>query len=217
VTAALLFLIPFCAALIFAFIAKQVSPTYVQQREGIAAEQEAEANPPAIPPADACVAELLEYRNTLRSRGEAIDSANIRLWAAAGREPTLLFTIPTPGIGNWSWCISQCGKYALAIENPQPETVIREVALYNLMGEKWVWQRKLPWPDNYESPWIFNGHLVLRSSKNNRRFAMELDQTGKIISLDSLGSGELYTKEIPDIPEALSGEPVALRSNVIFL
>ncbi len=217
VIAALIFLVPFCLALLFAVVAKRVSPAHIQQREGIATEQAAEANVPAYPHSDADVAELLEYRNTLRKRGEPVEFANIRLWEAAGRESVLLFKILPPGIGEWSWSISQCGRYAMAIEKNEQETLIRKVALYNFMDEKWGWQQKLPWPENYEDPWIFGRHLILRSSKNNRRFAMELDEMGKIISLDSLGSGSSYIRKTPKITEEMTGEPIAMRSNVIFV
>ncbi len=216
ITAALLFLVPFCLAVLFAIFAKRVSTVHIQQREVNQAKQAADSKAPLCAE-DAGVAELLEHHNHLRERGDALEPVNIRLWAAAGREPTLLFEIPPPGSGEWSWSVAQCGGYALAIDTADQEALIRDVALYSFMDADWIWRKKLPWPENYEAPWVFNGHLILRSSKNNRCFAMELDKTGTIIALDSLASGSSFSKKPLEIPNEIPGEPIAMHFNVIFV
>lgn len=217
ITAVLIFLVPFCAAILLALVARRISPAHIQQREGIAAKALAATNAPAIPSPDAGVAELLQYREQLRERGDNIDFTNLRLWATACREPSLIIEVPAPAMGEWRWSISQDGEYALAIQKGAPENLIKAVALYSFQDEKWIWQRRLPWPEQYEDPWISGGHTILRSSKNDRRFAMEIDEDGRIISLDTLGKGAPFETTPPKLPADIEGTPVALRSNTLFI
>ncbi|MFO7937551.1 MAG: hypothetical protein R6V06_08100 [Kiritimatiellia bacterium] len=216
-TAILIFLIPLCSALIFAFFARRISPANTRRNDKNATHSEtAEGTPPAPAP-EAEPEELLEYRETLRQLGKPVKYANLRIWAVAGKHPALLFEIPSPAPKKqWKWRISQCGRYALAIEKAEEEPLFRETALYSLCTEEWLWQKRLPWPMQYEDPWIFSGHLILRSWKNNRRFAMELDERGEILSLDALGEGGAFPKKNQTPPDLHLKHITAIRAGVIF-
>ncbi len=215
VIAALLFLAPLLGIVALALFARRIAPAHKQHRAGVVADERRAADVPPVPPARATVSELIEYRDTLRSRGDFTDFANIRLWAAAAAEPSLLFAISPPRSGAWRWSVSQCGTHVLAIE--RTESLLREVALFCIADEQWVWRKTLPWPDVYEDPWIFGGHLVLRSSKNGRRFAMEMDAYGSIIALDSLQDGPPFAHSPPQPPAGLPGDCVAERAGAFFV
>ena len=215
--AALIFLIPFGIATFFGFFITRNSPLNQETTPALTnAQNIAHTNMPACSP-DANVTELLEYRQTLRLAGVSVDAVNIRIWAAAENNPALLLSVspPAPGLW-WNWRISKDGRYALAIASGSGDSILREVALYSFKDECWLWQKKLPWPKTHEDPWVFNDTTIIRSSKNNHRFAMEISPAGDIVSIDPLGKGGPFPNNELNLNARITGTAVALRSNVCF-
>ena len=188
--------------------------------------------PPATPPsADAAasltnrlfdgsvtnIAQLTALRRNLRTEGFATDDVNLRLWAAHASEPQVLFRVPPPDPAKkWNWHVSQNGMQAIAVSLQGDALERRTVGLYDLVAEQWVWTNALPWPDNSEQPYVFDRHIVLRYSKNGMRFALEVDDKGTIIALDTLGKGSFTTpQEIPSRP-MFPGKPVAVKNSLFF-
>ncbi|MDA3923465.1 MAG: hypothetical protein PF904_02050 [Kiritimatiellae bacterium] len=215
--AAALFLIPFIIATLMGVIANQLSPVKQKTKAALAAENSGNTNLPVCS-ATADISELLQYRNAMKESGQAVDLTNIRIWAAAAKQPALLISVKPPAPGKeWSWRLSKDGMHALAIEIDPENSLLKQVALYSFEKEQWVWQNRLPWPESHESPWVFNNTTIIRSSKNNRRFAMEINPEGNIVSIDSLaGDGPFPETEIqPD--NSIPGTAIAVRSNVYFI
>jgi len=215
--AALIFLIPFVTATLFGLFITRNFPLKQETKPALADTQNiAQTNMVACPP-DANVAELLEYRQTLRLAGVAVDAVNIRIWAAAANNPALLISVspPAPGLW-WNWRISKDGRYALSIAGGSEDSILRAVALYSFKDESWLWQSNLPWPETHEDPWVFNDTTIIRSSKNNHRFAMEISPAGDIVAIDSLGKGGPFPQNKLSLDAGIEGPAVALRSNVYF-
>ena len=160
---------------------------------------------------------LTQLRRDLRSKGLPTDEVNLRLWAAELSEPTQLFKINPPDKSKtWNWLLSQDGAYAVAVSVQHDHLDRRDVGLYDLMQRKWLWQNQILWPDSHGQPYVFNGHLILRYSKNAMRFALELDDAGRIISIDTLGAGHTAVVPRPPPDPVLPGLPLAVSKGVVF-
>jgi hypothetical protein len=160
---------------------------------------------------------LARLRYNLRTKGLPTDEVNLRLWAAELSEPTRIFQIAPPEKNKtWNWILSHDGAYAIAVSVQHDSLDRRDVGLYDLMQGKWLWQNKILWPDSHGQPYVFNGHLILRYSKNALRFALELDNAGRIISIDTLGPGHIPTLSRPPADPALPGLPLAIAKGVVF-
>ncbi len=160
---------------------------------------------------------LARLRQDLRSKGMSCDEADLRLWAAELSEPERLFHVKPPDNGGmWNWHVARGGRFAVAAAVPTDELDRRKVALYDLTQDKWLWQTRILWPDSHSQPYVFKGHLILRYSKNALRFALELDDAGRIISLDALGPGQTESMTRPLTDPALPGLPVASEHGVAF-
>lgn len=160
---------------------------------------------------------LLELQRDVRSAGENTEELNLRIWSALALQPAVLFHIAAPDAGKqWTWHLSQDGLYAIAIAT-QPDTLgHRSIGLFDLIAEEWLWKNILPWPDMYESPYVFNRHVVLRYTKNMAHFALEIDAHGKIIDIATLGktpfSPSAPMRPLPGFP----GNPVGIKNGVLF-
>lgn len=162
-------------------------------------------------------AQLLDLHAKLRSQGVATDDVNLRLWAASAAEPTVLFSVPPPESGKkWHWSLSHDGLYAVAVSSQRDALERRTVGLFDLLDEKWLWTKVLPWPETHETPYVFNRHLVLRYAKNATRFALEIDGQGTILNIDTLGKGALAPAPTPPPNPLFPGSPVAIKSGVFF-
>mgnify|MGYP000932203590 CR=1 FL=1 len=96
-------------------------------------------------------AQLLDLHAKLRSQGVATDDVNLRLWAASAAEPTVLFSVPPPESGKkWHWSLSHDGLYAVAVSSHRDALERRTVGLFDLLDEKWLWTKVLPWPETHE-------------------------------------------------------------------
>ena len=164
------------------------------------------------------IAQLTALRRDMRGAGLPTGEVDLRIWAARAIEPERLFHIPPPESGGrWNWHLAHDGLYALAV-SAQPDTAGRRaVGLYDLVGEAWVWNSILPWPDTHEAPYVFDRRTIIRYMKNDTRFALEVDRDGKIISIDKLGAGASPQPEraLPD-PRFPGLAAVAIRHNVFF-
>ncbi|MDD2597924.1 MAG: hypothetical protein PHO37_01690 [Kiritimatiellae bacterium] len=212
--AALIFLVPFTAAILLGLLVNHLSPGKKQAQAARKAEQSAAP----VCPAGADRAALLQHRAALRKLGLPIEFTNIRIWAATAL-PELLITLPPMEEGTrCEWHLSRDGKYALAVEKSTGgDALRRKVGLYSFVEDLWLWQNTLPWPETHEGPWVFNNTTVVRSSKNNRRFAMEIDPTGKIVAIDALGAGGPFPVKAPVRDAGIPGRPVAVASNLYFV
>ena len=164
------------------------------------------------------VAQLTDLRRDLRAAGLPTDEADIRLWAAHAEEPECLFTVPPPGTGTrWTWSLSQDGLYALAVSAQADTAARRTTGLYDLTADEWVWTNTLPWPDTHEAPYVFDRRTIVRYSKNDTRFALEIDRNGNILSIDKLGAGTV-APALPPRPNPFvhDATPVAVRYDVYF-
>jgi hypothetical protein len=218
ITAILLFIVPLCTALLMAVVIKGISPVHSNIRRGVEAERTRTTNAPALPPEQATIKTLLSYRAKLRQRGDPTEFVNMLIWRRAVEQPVILFTIPSPFDNLQKWCVTQNGSHALAIKADEEDPLFKNVALYSITSGAWIWKKRLPWPDEFEAPWIFGGNLVIRSSKNGYHFAMELDEYGCIVALDRLADSDGFTppadtKHTASIP----GEFVAQHHKVIFI
>ena len=163
------------------------------------------------------VSQLIALRRDLRNEGYATDGVNLRIWAAHISEPEVLFRVPPPDPANkWNWHISQNGMHAIAVSRQVDALKRRTVGLYDLVTEQWVWTNALPWPDTHEQPYVFDRHLVLRYSKNARRFALEVDEKGTIVALDALGTGNFNAAQALPPQPLFPGKPVAVKNGVFF-
>lgn len=161
--------------------------------------------------------ELLSLYREGRAAGFPTDEVNLRIWAAQGSHPPVLFHVAPPEDGKrWMWDLSQDGRYALAVSIDADALNRRQAGLFDLVADKWVWKNSLPWPDSHETPHVFNGHVVLRYVKNATRFAMELDAAGHIVSIDKLGRSAFNLKHAVPPNPAYPGTPVAAKNGVFF-
>ncbi len=189
-------------------------------------------NPPPAPPSEEIAAsltnlladasasgrsQLLDLYRDCREQGLPTEEVNLRLWASCATDPTVLFRIPPPaGNREWLWSLSQDGLFAIAVSRTRDAIERCDVALYDMVEEKWLWTKVLPWPKTHDQPYVFNRHLILRYSKNGMRFALELSPSGAILGIDKLGQGT-FPECMPPAPHApFSGEPVAIRNGVYF-
>lgn len=161
--------------------------------------------------------QLVERRRDRRNNGDETEELNIRIWAAHACQPTALFRIDPPDPSKrWNWHLSQDGLFALAVSIQTDASDRRSVGLFDLVADQWLWKKTLPWPDSYESPYVFNRHVVLRYAKNAKIFAMEIDEQGSLTSIDVLRKA-LFKKDVPLYPvPGFRGTPVALRNGVLF-
>lgn len=163
------------------------------------------------------VPQLITLRQDLRRAGYATDDVNLRLWAAHATEPERLFTVPAPEAGKrWNWYIAQDGLHAIAVSIQRDASERRTVGLYDLLDTKWVWTSSLPWPDSHEHPYVFGKNLVLRYSKNAKRFALEVNEKGQIVNIDTLGKGYVETTHAIASSPLFPGAPVAIKNGVFF-
>jgi hypothetical protein len=210
--AAAMFLIPVLLGLLFVLAYQRLAPAAAQPSSDSASV----TNRPAGAAA-ADLAQLIVLRRDLRNEGLPLDDVNLRIWAAHAAEPERLFNVPPPEEGkHWNWHVSQDGRCAIAVSVQLDTLDRRAVGLYDLVSEKWLWEKALPWPDTHEAPYVFDRHTVLRFTKNARRFAMELNPDGQIVNLSPLGTTPFaVSRPIPSDP-AFPGEPVALKNGVFF-
>ncbi len=160
---------------------------------------------------------LARLRHDLRAKGMPFEEVNLRLWATEITEPERLFHVTPPDADKtWDWHLSHDGLYAVAVTVQKDELDRRKVGLYDLIKGKWLWQNKILWPDSHGQPYIFNGHLILRYAKNAVRFALELDDAGRIISIDTLGPGQGEVVPRPPLDPMLPGLPVAVKNGIVF-
>jgi hypothetical protein len=165
----------------------------------------------------ATLAQLIELRRDLRSKGLPLDDVNLRIWAWHATEPERLFNVPPPEEGKkWNWNLSQDGRYAIAVSIATDAASRRSVGLYDLIGDKWLWKKTLPWPDAHESPYVFGRHTVLRYSKNAQRFAMEIDPDGQIVNIAALGKTAFAVAPPPPLNPSFPGTPVASKNGIFF-
>ncbi len=213
--AALLFLVPFTAATLLGLLVNRFSPV----RQGARAAREAAAMQPPGCAADAGIDDLLSHRTELRNLGLPIEPTNLRIWAAAAAEPALLIHLDPPEAAlSWEWHLSQDGLHALAVaKSPGVDSLLKEVALYSFAEGIWLWKNTLPWPEVHEAPWVFHSTTVVRSSKNNRRFAMEINPAGDIVALDALGAGAPAPAAAPAQDSRFKGQAIAAISGVFFV
>lgn len=161
--------------------------------------------------------QLLALRRDLRNEGHDTGDVNLCIWARQANEPAVLFSVAPPETGKrWNWHLSQDGLYAVAVSVQLDALERRTVGLYDLVGGTWRWTTRMLWPDTHEPPYVFNGRLVIRYSRNGRRFALEADTQGRIISIDALGDGYCGALHIPDVSPLFPGTPVAIRNGVFF-
>ncbi len=162
--------------------------------------------------------DLLALRRDARSEGYATDEIDLRIWAAHATQPTVVFHVqpPEPG-GRWNWHVSQDGRYAIAVANGTDAVERRQVGLFDLISDTWLWKRTLPWPDTHETPYVFDRHLVLRYVKNATRFALEINPEGQITSIDKLGKSAFAPPPALAANPAFPGMPVAVKSGVFFV
>lgn len=160
---------------------------------------------------------LLALRRDLRNEGYETDDVNLLIWARQAADPTILFSVAPPQTDKrWNWHISQDGLYAVAVSVQLDALERRTVGLYDLLGGTWRWTSLMLWPDTHEQPYVFNGRLIVRYSKNGRRFALEADTQGRIVSIDSLGEGYCAATQIPDPNPLFAGTPITVRNGVFF-
>ncbi len=163
------------------------------------------------------VQQLGIMRRDLRNAGYVTDDVNLRLWAAHASEPEILFSVKAPEQGKkWNWYISQDGLHAIAVSIQRDAFERRAVGLYDLLGSKWVWTNALPWPDSHEHPYVFGKTLVLRFSKNAKRFALEINDKGQIVHIDTLGKGYVETAHAIVSNPRFPGTPIAIKNGVFF-
>jgi hypothetical protein len=161
--------------------------------------------------------QLVERRRDRRNNGDDTEDLNVRIWAAHADQPTPLFRIDPPGPAmRWNWHLSQDGLFALAVSVQTDAADRRSVGLFDLVADRWLWKKSLPWPDSYEAPYVFNRHVVLRYAKNAKLFAMEIDERGAVTGIDVLRRAA-FKKDAPLYPvPGFPGTPVALRHGVLF-
>lgn len=208
-------LVPALLGLLFVFTYHKLSPDAAQRSSSTSAASV--TNRPADTAA-ANLAQLVALRRDLRGAGYPTDDVNLRIWAAHATEPERLFNVPPPEEGKkWNWNLSQDGRYAIAVSIQLDPLGRRAVGFYDLVTEKWLWKKALPWPDTHESPYVFDRTTVLRYTKNAQRFAMEINAQGAIVNIDKLGKTDFSVSHpIPPDP-AFPGEPVAIKSGVFFV
>lgn len=161
---------------------------------------------------------LAQMRLALRNSGVSIGEINLRIWAALSRHPDTLFSLEPPDKTMlWDWRVSQDGRYALAVApRSGPAAEVRRVALYDFIGMAWKWDRTLPWPDRYDHPIYLQNRLLVKYEKNARLFVMELDDTGEIRDLVTLGAGRITLPPPSETRPDLAGLSLAHRNNVTF-
>lgn len=171
--------------------------------------------------ADASLADLdamLLLRRDARNEGLDTDEIDLRIWAAHAARPAALIRVHPPEPGSaWSWHLSQDGRFAVAVSAGFDAADRRQVGLYDLIADEWVWKRALPWPDAHEAPYVFNRHLVLRYVKKAARFALEISPEGRITSIDKLGKSAFALPAPPPPNPAFHGSPVAAKGGLFFV
>ena len=162
--------------------------------------------------------ELQILRREARQAGYDTEEVDVRIWAAGAMHPSVLISIPPPSLDDkWSWVLSTDGGYAVAVASKTDAADRRTVGLYDLKSDEWLWTNKFIWPDTHEEPHVFNRALVLRYTKNNADFAMEVSPNGKIVSIDPLPKNTFQRSSPPSARPECPGQPVALKHNVFFV
>jgi hypothetical protein len=164
--------------------------------------------------------DLLALRRDARNEGYATDEIDLRIWAAQALRPAVLFHVQPPETGKrWNWHVSQDGRYAVAVSIGTDALERRQVGLFDLAADTWLWKSTLPWPDTHEAPYVFGGTLVLRYVKNAARFALEITPEGQIKALDKLSarSPALPTSLPPNPHPEYPGTPVASKNGIFFV
>lgn len=205
------FLIPVLLGIFFVFAYQHLSPA--------AARQSASGACVTNQPAATNLAQFVALRRELRGKGLPVGDLNLRIWAARATEPERLFNVPPPEEGRqWNWHLSQDSRYAAAV-SVQLDTLGRPaVGLYDLILEKWLWKKTLPWPGTHEALYVFNRCAVLRYTQNAQHFAMEISADGQITMLDKLPASSIRRPP----PAALAPLPVcsgnsgASKNGVVF-
>ena len=211
--ASAVFLIPVLFGLLFVMVSHRLSPRPVAPDADSCAQLTNQLHDGSVTQAT----QLASLRREFRGTGLATDDVDIKLWATRAQEPETLFSVapPTPE-KRWNWHLSQDGLFALAVSVQIDHLDQRDVGLFDLIREEWVWTKTLPWPETHETPHVFGRNLILRYVKNAAFFALEIDPSGTIVSIDRLRA---KTFEIPAPPPAfpnIAGQPVGIRHGVYF-
>lgn len=211
--ASAVFLIPVLIGLLFVMVSHRLSPRPVAPDADSCAQLTNQLHDGSVTQAT----QLASLRREFRGTGLATDDVDIKLWATRAQEPETLFSVapPTPE-KRWNWHLSQDGLFALAVSVQIDHLDQRDVGLFDLIREEWVWTKTLPWPETHETPHVFGRNLILRYVKNAAFFALEIDPSGTIVSIDKLRA---KTFEIPAPTPAfpnIAGQPVGVRHGVYF-
>lgn len=167
--------------------------------------------------ATASVERLMIWRRDLRRDGFSLDEANLRVWAAHAKHPDILFRIAPPcAQKQWHWYPAHGSRYVIAVSRQMDEIGRQQVALYDLITSQWLWNHPMRWPKTHELPHVINTHTLVHYAVNGRRFAMELNARGVIISMDSLGVGSATSYALPSPNARFPGEPLAWQDNLFF-
>jgi hypothetical protein len=160
---------------------------------------------------------LSGIREDMRTNGIDVGGVNLRIWAARATRPDVLFNVAPPSTGkDWSWRLTQDGRCALAVSVQSTGNGSREVGLYDLIGEKWLWVQPMPWPDQPDQPVRVGDRLLVRYAKNGSLFALEISASGRITSIEPLGRGHIPSPAEPQPDPRFPGTPVALHGGVFF-
>ncbi len=154
-----------------------------------------------------------------RTNGVSTETLALRLWAATGAEPAVLFRVPPPEPAHeWAWRLSRDGRYAVAAALPADTAGRRRVGLYDLAAGTWLWTATLPWPAAHDDPYVFASRLLVRYARNGRDFALEISPDGRITALDTLPAASHRTPSVIPAPDAaFPGTPVADRCGIRFV
>jgi hypothetical protein len=212
--ASAVFLIPVLIGLLFVMVSHRLSPRPVAPDADSYAQLTNQLHDGSVTQ----VPQLASLRREFREAGVATDDVDIRLWAARVQEPETLFSVPPPAPDKrWNWHLSQDGLFALAVSMQIDHLDRRDVGLFDLVREEWVWTNTLPWPDTHETPHVFGRRLILRYVKNAAFFALEIDPNGTIVSIDRLRSKTFQIPSpMPAFPN-IAGQPVGIRHGVCFV
>lgn len=211
--ASAVFLIPVLIGLLFVMVSHRLSPRPTATGADSCAQLTNRLHDGSVTQA----AQLASLRREFREAGVTTDDVDIRLWATRIQEPEKLFSVapPTPE-KRWNWHLSQDGLFALAVSMQIDHLDRRDVGLFDLIREEWVWTKTLPWPETHEAPHVFGRNLILRYVKNAAFFALEIDPSGTIVSIDRLRSKSFeIPAPMPALPN-IAGQPVGIRHGVYF-
>ena len=161
----------------------------------------ADANPVVVKTVDPASLDLntseglLQLRDQLRHQGKSITGINRQIWAIQSHDPVALFSVqpPVKGASSWRWMITKEGRYAVASAGDSDEAGRREAGLYDLVEENWCWKKRLPWPDDHESPFVVDGRVMMAYTRNGRRFMLRIQRDGEIEDIVQLPVGRAGT------------------------